>query len=75
MYFSNSTNSLKERINDVQNAINTSNEHIEFSVDKLKDVNSFSNDLSDRIEKIQSQMDSTKEVGEQLNAEVNKFKI
>lgn len=75
VYFSNSTNSLKERINDVQNAINTANEHIEFSVDKLKDVNSFSNDLSDRIEKIQSQMDSTKEVGEQLNAEVNKFKI
>ena len=75
VYFSNSTNSLKEHIDDVQNAINTSNEHIEFSVDKLKDVNSFSNDLSDRIEKIQSQMDSTKEVGEQLNAEVNKFKI
>ena len=66
---------MKGRIDDVQNAINTANEHVKFSVDRLKDVNSFSNDLSDRIEKIQSQMDLTKEVGEQLNVEVNKFKI
>lgn len=73
--FSNSTNSLKERINDVQSAIDISNKHIDFSVDRLKNVTTFSNDLLNRIETIQSQMDLTKIVGEQLNQEVNRFKI
>ena len=31
--------------------------------------------MTSYFEKIQSQMDLTKEVGEQLNVEVNKFKI
>ena len=73
--FSDETKTLISQLKNVQTDIQSVNKNVNIEVVDVENVSMLSNDLSNRIKEINKQMNITKQVGEELNYEVNKFKV
>lgn len=73
--FSNETKLLIEQVRNVESDIKNVTQNVAYSAENIKNVYSLSDDLSHRIQEINSQMELTKTVGSELNNEVSKFKV
>ena len=73
--FSDETKTLISQLKNVQTDIQSVNKNVNIEVVDVENVSILSNDLSNRIKEINKQMNITKQVGEELNYEVNKFKV
>ena len=73
--FSDETKTLISQLKNVQTDIQSVNKNVNIEVVDVENVSILSNDLSNRIKEINKQMNIAKQVGEELNSEVNKFKV
>lgn len=73
--FSDETKTLISQLGNVQTDIQSVNKNVNIEVVDVENVSMSSNDLSNRIKEINKQMNIAKQVGEELNSEVNKFKV
>ena len=73
--FSNETESIIEQLKDVQKDIQSVTSNVNTEASDIENVSMISNDLASRIQEINAQMNITKQVGDELTVEVNKFKV
>lgn len=73
--FSSETSSLINQLNDVQSDIESVSHNVNVEASDIENVSMISNELASRIQEINAQMNITRQVGEELGVEVNKFKV
>ena len=73
--FSDETESIIEQLKYLQKDIESVTSNVNTEASYIENVSMISNDLASKIQEIFAQINITKQVGEELNNEVNKFKV